>query len=103
MATGRQRVAVLGVVTMFAAMACSGGFSGASTAPSAAPQASSEPSAEASASAAAAEPVTLTMMSGEVEATQTRVKALTDAYVALHPNVTSSSKPHRRVRKATTS
>ena len=87
MATGRQRVAVLGVVTMFAAMACSGGFSGASTAPSAAPQASSEPSAEASASAAAAEPVTLTMMSGEVEATQTRVKALTDAYVALHPNV----------------
>ncbi len=90
MATGRLRVGAVGVVMMFAVMACGGGFGGASSAPSEATAPSAEaasPSAEASPSEAT-EPVTLTMMAGEVETTQTRVKALTDAYTALHPNVT---------------
>ena len=42
MATGRLRVGAFGVVTMFAAMACSGGFSGAS--PSVAPSEAAAPS-----------------------------------------------------------
>jgi raffinose/stachyose/melibiose transport system substrate-binding protein len=79
-----MRVGAFAVVTVFTALACSGGFSGSSTAPSATAASSAAATPEAS---AAAEPVKLTMMSGEVEATQTRVKALTDAYVALHPNV----------------
>jgi raffinose/stachyose/melibiose transport system substrate-binding protein len=87
MATGRLRVGAFGAVTMFAAMACSGGFGGASTAPSQAPPESAAPTAEPSASVAA-EPVTLTFGAGEVEATQTTTKALADAYTALHPNVT---------------
>ena len=85
MATGRLRVGAFGVVTMFAAMACSGGFSGAS--PSVAPSEATAPSDAAPASQST-EPVTLTMTAGEVETTQTRVKALTEAYTALHPNVT---------------
>ena len=47
MATGRLRVGAFGVVTLFAAMACSGGFGGARRPPSAAPSAATEPSAEA--------------------------------------------------------
>ena len=91
MATGRLRVGAFGVVTLFAVTACSGGFGGApaSVAPSEATAPSAEaPSEAASPSEAAAEPVTLTMMAGEVETTQTRVKALTEAYTALNPNVT---------------
>lgn len=37
---------------------------------------------------AAAEPVTLTYLADDSEATQTSAKALADAYMALHPNVT---------------
>ena len=39
-------------------------------------------------SAVAAEPVTLTYLVDDTEATQARAKALTEAYTALHPNVT---------------
>ena len=71
MATGRLRVGAVGVVTMFAVVACGGGFGGASRAPpsdgrAAAPRSAA---AEASPSESAAEPVTLTIMVGEVETT----------------------------------
>ena len=81
-----RSVALLGL-TALVLSACSGGFGGAS--PSAAPSeaASVAPSVEASASAAA-EPVTLTYLVDDTEATQARAKALTDAYTALHPEVT---------------
>jgi raffinose/stachyose/melibiose transport system substrate-binding protein len=42
----------------------------------------------AGAASAQDEPVTLTFLVGEVEATQVTTKALADAYTALHPNVT---------------
>ena len=79
-----------GVVPLIAASAlllaaCSGGFGGAS--PTAAPSeaATTAPSAEAS---EAAEPVVLTYLVDDTEATQARAQALTDAYTAAHPNVT---------------
>ena len=86
MLSDRLRVAPLAVASVLLLAACSGGFGGAS--PSAAPSeaASTAPSAEAS--EAAAEPVVLTYLVDDTEATQARAQALTDAYTALHPNVT---------------
>jgi raffinose/stachyose/melibiose transport system substrate-binding protein len=83
-----RSVALLSLMALVLS-ACSGGFGGASptTAPSEA--ASAAPSGEASASAsAAAEPVTLTYLVDDTEATQARAQALADAYTALHPEVT---------------
>ena len=89
MATASTRLRVLGIAALFVTAACSGGFGGASASPGAttAPSADTA-SAEPSATAASEEPVTLTFMVGEVEATQTTTHALADAYTALHPNVT---------------
>lgn len=79
-----KRGAVLVMLAAFAASACSGGFGGASAAPASA-STSQAPSASAS---EAAEPVTLTYLVDDTDATQTRAKALTEAYTAAHPNVT---------------
>jgi raffinose/stachyose/melibiose transport system substrate-binding protein len=74
------------MLAAFGASACSGGFGGASAPPASASAAASEaPSGSAS---PAAEPVTLTYLVDDTDATQTRAKALTDAYTAAHPNVT---------------
>ena len=81
-----KRGSVLVMLAAFAASACSGGFGGASAAPPSASAAASEaPSASAS---AAAEPVTLTYLVDDTDATQARANALADAYTAKHPNVT---------------
>ena len=78
-----KRASVLVLTAAFATSACSGGFGGGSAAPPSASEAA--PSAAAS---EAAEPVTLTYLVDDTEATQARAKALADAYTALHPNVT---------------
>ena len=81
-----KRGSVLVLFAALAASACSGGFGGASAAPpSASAPASEAPSASAS---EAAEPVTLTYLVDDTEATQARAQALADAYTAAHPNVT---------------
>jgi raffinose/stachyose/melibiose transport system substrate-binding protein len=82
-----RRLGAIMIASALLAAACSGGFGGAS--PSVAPSApaSVAPSAEASASAAA-EPVTLTYLVDDTEATQARANALAEAYTALHPEVT---------------
>lgn len=83
--TASTRVGVLGISVLFVAGACGGGFGGGATPAASSPgsPASAEPSPS-----EATEPVTLTFMVGEVEATQTTTHALADAYTALHPNVT---------------
>ena len=80
-----RRLGTMMIASALLAAACSGGFGGAS--PSAAPSApaSVAPSAEPS---VAAEEVTLTYLVDDTEATQARAAALTEAYTALHPNVT---------------
>ncbi len=80
-----KRGSVLVMLAAFAASACSGGFGGASAAPSASAAASAAPSASAS---AAAEPVTLTYLVDDTDATQARANALAAAYTEKHPNVT---------------
>lgn len=82
------RVAALAIASALIAAACSGGFGGASPSAVESQVAPSQgASAEASPSAAA-EPVTLTYLVDDTEATQARAQALADAYTALHPNVT---------------
>ncbi len=80
-----RRASVLVVIAAFVASACSGGFGGGSAAPPAASAAASEAAPSAS---EAAEPVTLTYLVDDTEATQARAQALADAYTAKHPNVT---------------
>jgi raffinose/stachyose/melibiose transport system substrate-binding protein len=89
----------LGVLTILAALAiaaCSSGFSGAT-----APQSAAAPGSEAPAaseapttSAVSDEPVTLTYYVDDNNVTQQRLQGLTDAYTALHPNVTFEIETH---------
>jgi len=82
-----RRVGALAVASSLLLAACSGGFGGAS--PSAEPSAAAPSEAASTApSEAVAEPVTLTYLVDDTEATQARAQALTDAYTALHPEVT---------------
>jgi raffinose/stachyose/melibiose transport system substrate-binding protein len=84
------RLGVLVFLVAVAATACSGGFGGASqTAPPSVAAPSGSTSSEPPASQAG-EPVELTYLVDDTEATQARAKALTDAYTAKHPNVTFS-------------
>jgi len=82
------RLGVLTLLAAFAVGACSGGLGGSSptvgpsVAEPSAPGGSEPPASE------AGEPVTLTYLVDDTEATQARAKALTDAYTAAHPNVT---------------
>jgi raffinose/stachyose/melibiose transport system substrate-binding protein len=81
----------LGVLFMLAALAvaaCSGGFGGSSPSAPAATPAASGPAESEPAESPAGEPVTLTYLVDDTEATQARAHALADAYTALHPNVT---------------
>ncbi len=89
----------LGVLTIFAALAiaaCSSGFSGATEPPSAAAPGSEAPAASEAptASAVSDEPVTLTYYVDDNNVTQARLQGLTDAYTALHPNVTFEIETH---------
>ncbi len=102
MATSATRIGALGMLVALAVSACSGGFGGASptTAPSTAPTAAATdaPSAQAteaaSPSEAAAEAVTLNWFVDDNNVTQARLQGLTDAYTALHPNVTFEIETH---------
>ena len=82
----------LGVLTTLAALviaACSGGFSGGTEPPSAAPATEAPAgSAAPTASAVSGEPVTLTYYVDDNNVTAARLKGLTEAFTALHPNVT---------------
>jgi raffinose/stachyose/melibiose transport system substrate-binding protein len=84
-----KRGGILAALVLLVA-ACSGGFSGATEAPASQAPATSGTASEApaSASAAAGEPVTLTVLEFDGEASQLRVQAYIDAYTALHPEVT---------------
>jgi raffinose/stachyose/melibiose transport system substrate-binding protein len=76
--------------------ACSGGFSGA-TEPPASEAAATEGTASeapATASAASGEPVTLTYYVDDNNVTNARLQGLTEAYTALHPNVTFEIETH---------
>ena len=87
----------LGVLTIFAALAIAacGGFSGATEAPSAAPGTEAPAASEApTASAVSDEPVTLTYYVDDNNVTQARLQGLTEAYMALHPNVTFEIETH---------
>jgi raffinose/stachyose/melibiose transport system substrate-binding protein len=76
------------MLAALAVAACSGGFGGSSpSAPAATPSASGPAESE-PAGSPAGEPVTLTYLVDDTEATQARAHALADAYTALHPNVT---------------
>ncbi len=80
-----KRGSVLVLLAAFAVSACSGGFGSGASAPPASADVSVEPSASAS---EAAEPVTLTYLVDDTDATQARANALAVAYTAKHPNVT---------------
>ena len=81
-----RRVAALAVASTLLLAACSGGFGGAS--PTTAPSAETPSEAASPSASEAAAPVTLTYLVDDTEATQARAAALTEAYTALHPNVT---------------
>src|SRR6185312_7755071 len=89
----------LGILTILAATAiaaCSSGFSGATAPQSAAAPGSEAPAASEAptASAVSDEPVTLTYYVDDNNVTQARLQGLTDAYTALHPNVTFEIETH---------
>jgi raffinose/stachyose/melibiose transport system substrate-binding protein len=82
-----KRGSVLVLLAAFAASACSGGFGGAS-APAASASAGAATDAPSVSASAAGEPVTLTYLVDDTDATQARANALAEAYTAQHPNVT---------------
>jgi raffinose/stachyose/melibiose transport system substrate-binding protein len=98
MATSATRIGALGLLTLLAVSACSGGFGGApaTTAPTTAPTtAASEPaSAPASPSEAAGEAVTLNWYVDDNNVTQARLQGLIAAYTKLHPNVKIEIETH---------
>jgi raffinose/stachyose/melibiose transport system substrate-binding protein len=76
--------------------ACSGGFSGATEPPASQAPATQGTASEAPATASAAsdEPVTLTYYVDDNNVTNARLQGLTEAYTALHPNVTFEIETH---------
>jgi raffinose/stachyose/melibiose transport system substrate-binding protein len=76
-----RRVAIVAISALLLFAACGGG--GASTAPSAAPAATAAPT-----EAPSATPVAMTILVDDTQNTIDTVKGLTDAYTALHPEVT---------------
>jgi raffinose/stachyose/melibiose transport system substrate-binding protein len=89
------RLGVLTLLAAFAVGACSGGFGGASpTAPASEPPAASEPAASEPAASVASEPVTLSYYVDDNNVTGERLKGLTEAFTALHPNVTFEIETH---------
>ena len=89
------RLGVLTIVAALAIAACSSGFSGATVPSSAAAPGSEAPAASEAptASAVSDEPVTLTYYMDDNNVTA-RLQGLTDAYTALHPNVTIEIETH---------
>ena len=89
------RLSVLITLAALVIAACSGGFSGGTEPPaSTAPQSAAPGSAAPTASAAAGEPVTLTYYVDDNNVTAARLQGLTEAYTALHPNVTFEIETH---------
>ena len=88
------RLGVLSVLAAVLVAACSGGFGGSSATPGAASQPAGSAPASQPAESQSAEPVTLTYYVDDNNVTAQRLEGLTDAYTALHPNVTFEIETH---------
>jgi len=88
MHTTRVRRAFLAISSAALVAACSGTTASPSAAPSTAPSVAAASTAPSTAPAPSAAPVTLTYLVDDSQNTKDTAQALTDAYTALHPNVT---------------